>query len=202
MTDHNVVVIRFAEESKAYQAFSELRTADSEGRISVRSGVIATRDLQGRLKVAEGEDNVIGSGIAGGGLIGMLVGVLGGPLGLLLGWGAGALVGSLYDAERADRTDGVLGNLSNSVAPGTTAIIGEVEEVTPEVLAGVAGPLGGTVERRSADEVLAELEAADQAAAAAAAKADDVLREQRKVERHQKWEDRLASVKAKFHRGD
>ena len=35
----------------------------------------------------------------------MLVGVLGGPIGMLLGWGAGAATGALYDAERLDTGD-------------------------------------------------------------------------------------------------
>ena len=32
----------------------------------------------------------------------MLIGVLGGPLGVLVGWGAGAMMGGAFDVDRRD----------------------------------------------------------------------------------------------------
>ena len=71
----------------------------------VRSAAIVERDKDGHLHVPEGDDTMAGVGTAGGSLIGMLVGVLGGPVGMLLGWGAGAAGGALYDADRLDTGD-------------------------------------------------------------------------------------------------
>src|SRR5271157_4872657 len=104
-TYHNVVAVTFNENSKAYEALSVLKQADAEGRVAVLGAAVVERQADGKIQVPEGDDNIIGAGLAGGSLIGMLIGVLGGPLGLLLGWGTGALVGGLYDAHRADQGD-------------------------------------------------------------------------------------------------
>ena len=98
---HNVIAVTFDEDSKAYQALSDLRKADGDGRVGIRSAVIVERRPEGTIRLHEAEDNVIGAGVAGGSLVGMLVGVLGGPVGVLLGLGAGMAIGAA--AERTAR---------------------------------------------------------------------------------------------------
>lgn len=114
MTDQNVAVITFTESSKAYEALSDLRQASVEGRIDVVSALIAEREKDGHLYLAEGSDTTIGAGTAAGGLIGMVVGLIGGPLGVLLGWGAGSVIGSLGDIDHADKRGTVLGDLGRA----------------------------------------------------------------------------------------
>jgi uncharacterized membrane protein len=93
VAQENVIVIGFSESSKAYQALSVLKEADAEGRIGLESAAVAERTANGELRIPESADNVGLVGTASGSLIGMLVGVLGGPVGVLLGWGAGAMMG-------------------------------------------------------------------------------------------------------------
>jgi len=93
MAEENVVSIAFADSSKAYQAFTEIKNLSAAGALQLKSGAIVVRDTEGKLLFPDGVDQVTGTGFAGGGLIGMLVGILGGPLGMLLGWGSGALIG-------------------------------------------------------------------------------------------------------------
>ncbi len=64
---------------------------------------------------------------------------------------------------------------------------------------------GGTVTRRPAEEVLAELEAADEAARASEKEARRVMREAKKAERtekreqsKEKWDERLSALKDKM----
>ncbi|BDA64172.1 DUF1269 domain-containing protein [Actinomyces capricornis] len=199
MTAHIFAIATFPESSKAYEALSELRQAAGEDRIGIDAAVIAKRDTNGHLSFAEGEDNVIGGGAVTGGLVGTLIGVLGGPLGMLVGWGAGALVGSYSDADRADHVDTALGEISQHLPAGATAIVAEVEEVTPEVLDTIVTSRGGAVLRRDAEEVVDELEAAEAAAETADREASRILREERKAERKQKWEDRVEALREKFH---
>ena len=167
MTAHNFVIVGFEESANAYKALSVLRGAAAEGRITIAAAVIGERGADGSLRLAEGEDAVIGSATVGGGLIGMAVGILGGPLGMLLGWGAGSLIGGFADADRVDLSETAIGELSGRLPAGTTAILAEVEEYATEVLDGVVSPLGGQVLRLEADQVLGELEAAEAALAAA-----------------------------------
>ena len=125
--------------------------------------------------------------------------ILGGTLGVLLGWGAGSLIGGFADADRVDRSESAIGELSRRL-PAGTAILAEVEEYATEVLDGVVSPLGGQVLRLEADQVLGELEAAEAAAIAADREAARVLRQERGQERKQKWEDRVDSLREKLHR--
>ena len=181
-TNHNVVMVTFAENSKAYQALSLLKRAGDEGRVDVLGAAVVERQADGKIRVPEGDDNILGAGLAGGSLIGMLVGVLGGPLGVLFGWGAGALVGGLFDYDRADRGGEVLTQMGTAVPVGQTALLAEVKEYAVEVINDDMSGLGGTVVRRSAEEVLAELEASEEAANAAEKEARRVMHERRKAE--------------------
>ena len=79
----NVVVVRFTEPSKAYQALSVLKDCDASGRIGLESAAVVERTATGELRIPESADNVGLEGTASGSLIGMLIGVLGGPVGVL-----------------------------------------------------------------------------------------------------------------------
>ena len=100
MAQDNVIVVRFTEASKAYQALSELKDSDAAGRIALDSAAVVERTPAGELRVPESTDNAELAGTASGSLVGMLVGVLGGPVGVLLGWGTGALMGGAFDVDR------------------------------------------------------------------------------------------------------
>ena len=168
MTQENVVVVRFTEPSKAYQALSVLKECDAEGRIGLESAAVVERTAQGELRIPESTDNVGLVGTASGSLIGMLVGVLGGPVGALVGWGAGALMGGAFDVDRAVTSDEALTVLGRAIPPGSTAVIAEVEEPAVEVIDArdVQAGRGGDppVGRRGHGELEAAEEAADAAA--------------------------------------
>ena len=85
--------------------------------------------------------------------------ILGGTLGVLLGWGAGSLIGGFADANRVGRSESAIGELSRRL-PAGTAILAEVEEYAAEVLDDDVAPLGGQVLRLEAARVLTELGAA------------------------------------------
>ena len=109
---HNVIAVTFNDDSKAYEALSNLRKADGDGRVGIRTAVIVERRPDGTIRLHEAEDNVIGAGAAGGGLVGMLVGVLGGPVGVLLGLGAGMAIGAAAEVDREGEADDVLIQMS------------------------------------------------------------------------------------------
>ena len=84
------------------------KQCDAEGRIVLGFAAVVERTPTGELRIAEGADNVGLVGTASGSLIGMLVGVLGGPVGVLVGRGAGALMGGVFDLDRAEKSDEAL----------------------------------------------------------------------------------------------
>ena len=48
MAEENVVVVRFTEPSKAYQALSVLKECDADGRIGLESAAVVERTADGR----------------------------------------------------------------------------------------------------------------------------------------------------------
>jgi uncharacterized membrane protein len=195
----NVVVVRFTEPSKAYQALSTLKQCDGEGRIALRSAAIVERTQAGELRIPEGADNVGLIGTASGSLMGMLIGVLGGPVGVLVGWGTGALMGGVLDVARVEKSDEALSVLGRAIPPESTAVIAGVEEPAVEVIDGEMAKLGGEVTRRPLDEVMSELEASEAAAEAAADEARRTLREERKAKVAADFDERVGNMKEKLH---
>jgi uncharacterized membrane protein len=198
MSAHNVIAVSFEDRSKAYEALSELKGAALEGRVDVLSATIVTRDEYGRLSSPEGGDIVAGAATVGGSLIGLMIGVIGGPIGMLFGWTGGLVVGGAFDLRRADRTDSVLGEISRVIPLGGTAVVAEVDEYALEVVDTLMLELGGTVYRRPTELVLAEIEAAEDAYRSAQKEADRIVREQRKAERRQNAQERMADLKEKL----
>ena len=199
MATENVVVIGFAEPSKAYQALSVLKECDAEGRIELHSAAVVERTATGELRTPEGADNVGLVGTVSGSLIGMLIGVLGGPVGVLVGWGAGALMGGVFDLARIDKSDEALVALGRAIPPETTAVIAGVAEPAVEVIDGEMAKLGGTVTRRSLADVMDELDASEAAAEAAAREARKTLHQQRKAEVTEDLNERVGKLKEKLH---
>jgi len=196
----SVAIVRFPQPSQAYQALSELRGPDAGlASLQVRSAALVERKPDGTLRVPEGSDEIIGTGTAVGGLVGMLAGVLGGPLGVLLGFGTGALVGGVFDLDRATTVDSALSLLSAQIPPGSTALVVEAVERTPEPLDQFAARFGATVARQPAAQFAAEVEAAEAAAKAAQKEADRVLRERKRAEVRAKIDEKVDAVKEKLH---
>jgi uncharacterized membrane protein len=134
------------------------------------------------VRVPDGDDAAPGAAIAAGSLIG----VLGGPLGILLGTSTGMLTGSVAAAAQAGDQDIALAAISEQIETGQTVLVAEVGEITAEVVDEAMSALGGTVSRRSALDVYDEIQSAKAAQDAAAARR--VLREQRRAEHKDKWE--------------
>jgi uncharacterized membrane protein len=136
MAEENVVVVGFTEPSKAFQALSVLKECDAEGRIGLESAAVVERTASGELRIPESADNVGLVGTASGSLIGMLIGVLGGPVGVLLGCGAGAMMGGAFDIDCAVTSDEALTVLGQAIPPESTAVIASAKEPAVEVIDG------------------------------------------------------------------
>lgn len=176
MADANIVVATFSEESKTYQAFSEIKQAGNRRDITIEALAIVRRAEDGSLQAPDMTGRAPG-GTFKGGLIGSLIGILGGPLGVLLGWGTGAVLGSIHDVREVRSDLGLVQALSEGMNPGDIALIGEIEEPSNTVLNGIVRRLGGEVLRRPVDEIRREIEQADKAREAAASEARRVMRE-------------------------
>lgn len=158
MAESNIIVATFDDESKTYQAFSEIKRASTEGELKINGLTVMHRNLEGNFVIKDAAIRNFGGSITGG-IIGSLVGILGGPLGILLGWGAGALIGGMRDAKEIMDDQNLFKMLSADMQVGNTALIGEIENEKGSAVNNIVRRLGGELMRRPTDDVEADLEA-------------------------------------------
>ena len=199
MAGENVIVVSFAEDNSAYEAFTNLKELGEQGQVSIEGAAIVQRGEDGRIVTKDAVDGDQFAGTATGGLIGLLVGILGGPFGVLIGGATGLLVGSLYDMDEAVETESVLAQISSAIRPGQTIVLAEVEEQSDNVVDQAMARLGGTVLRRSVDEVEAEVAAAEHAERAAKREARKQLLETRRSRGKEEIRRIVDSLKARAH---
>jgi uncharacterized membrane protein len=195
----NVLAINFAQDPNAYEALTTLKELDGQGQVDLKGAAVVLRNEAGGIDIKDEVGDTGWEGTATGGIIGLIVGILGGPFGVLLGGATGLLIGSLFDMDDADETESVLGEVSRSVRVGHDAVLAEVDEQSPEVVDSAMERLGGTVLRRSLDDVEAEIAAAEDAQRAAKQAARKRLHEQRREQRKEKVQQKIAELKSKLH---
>jgi uncharacterized membrane protein len=201
-TTYNVIAVSFDVDVNAYGALTKLKELDSQGQLHVHEAVAAERAADGAITVKDRVGSVDMAGTAGGGLTGLLVGVLGGPVGVLIGGSTGLLIGSLVDLDDAEQIDTALGQLSQSIKPGRTAVLAVVTEPSGEVADAAMASFGGTVLRRSVSDVEAEVAAVEKAEREAARAAQLELMRSRRDRSRDAAHARVEGLKAKFGRHD
>jgi len=197
----SVIAVNFVDDANAYETLTKLKELDSQGQIAIAGAAVVLRAEDGSITV---KDEVADSGYTGtatGGIVGLVIGILGGPFGVLLGGATGVLIGSLFDLEDADETESVLEDISRSARAGHTALLAHVSEQSPDVVDAAVEQLGGTVVRRPAEDVEAEIAAAEDAQRAAKMAARKHLQEQRRAQAKERIQEKLAELKAKLRVG-
>ena len=158
-----IVAVRFSDVGEAHRAMHELKQLDRDGRLRVREAALIERSGQGGIGVPAGGQDADGFFMPSGGIVGMLVDTLGGPAGVLFQRPAESFRGhggpSAHDGER----EVALEDISRNLEPGVTLVVAEIVEPDPDVLDSTLNTLGGTVTRRAAQDVYAELQAAHEA---------------------------------------
>jgi uncharacterized membrane protein len=176
MAGATIVVATFDDESKTYQAFSDIKRAATEGKVKINGLTIMHRRLDGQFEVRDAAMKNFGGSIAGG-LIGSLVGILGGPLGILLGWGAGSLIGGFRDAREVMEDRNLFQRITEDMEVGGTALVGELEREEPYVVDQIVRRLDGELLRRRTEDVEADIRAAEHAQESARNAAQRVMDE-------------------------
>ncbi|MCH4089631.1 DUF1269 domain-containing protein [Acetobacter sp.] len=185
----NVVVLSFAEESRAFQAFSELKQKSADGAFSLVNAIVLSRKPSGELVSRDGwADGSSGDHVLTGTLLGSLIGLFMGPLGMLFGATTGALIGGSVSLDDAAGQSSLLDQMTHAVPAGITAVIATIEEGSPDAVDAIARSLDAVILRCPAEIVAAEVDATAKAQDAAAAAARKVLFEQHKAE----WKAKLA----------
>ncbi|MFF5129930.1 DUF1269 domain-containing protein [Streptomyces syringium] len=159
--DENVLFMNVDGPAVGHRALDALRKAHADDDIRLHEGAVIARDAQGALDFPDAVDNT-GSAraFAVGGLIGGLLGILGGPLGIMIGFGAGGLIGGVRDAREATAGNAALEMLAAEVPPGSTVLVAQIEENGPDIVDDLLAPYGDVSTRYPADRLREEVERA------------------------------------------
>jgi hypothetical protein len=159
--EDTIVTLRYTELGPARRALHELKRLDRERRLQVRGATLVQRSGQGGIDAPPAARDDDGHYLPPGGTVSMLLDVLGGPVGVL--WARpsegfrGHGGGSPHEGER----ELALEEISRSLEPGLTLVIAEIADPDPDVLDPALASLGGTVTRRPAADVYAEVQTAE-----------------------------------------
>jgi uncharacterized membrane protein len=123
-----VVVAVFEDEGATENALAVLKEDERNKQIEVEEVATIWKDVEGRLHLKETADRSTGEGIWAGALVGGVVGLLAGPAGVVVGSGAGALVGGLAASGDAGIRDDDLERLGEGLEPASSAIVVVVEK--------------------------------------------------------------------------
>ncbi|WP_051812782.1 hypothetical protein [Kitasatospora sp. MBT63] len=156
---HSMVFVTFGSTEAARRAYHEIKEVHG-----VRQAAVMERSAEGLLDVPESWVRGAGTATVLSGVVGGLVGLIGGPIGVFLGWGAGTALGGGAEYKRlSDSAEGLL-VFSRGLADSTSMLIAELTETSPDAVDEIAARHGGRLVRRPADEVEAEVRAAQEEA--------------------------------------
>ena len=157
--DDTIVVLRFTDSAAARQALHELEQLDRAARLRVREAALVERSGDDRAAVPLRHDDD-GTFMPPGGIIGMLVEALHGPLGVLLPAPAESFRGHGGESRHDGDRELLVERISEDLEPGVTMVLAEIADPDPAVLDAALKSVGGTVTRRPAEDVYAELKGA------------------------------------------
>lgn len=148
----NLVVVAYPEEGKAKEVLKQLKALQSQGLISIVNAAVMVKNEKGKVSISEtGDTDAKGGAIIGGiaaGLIALFnpIGALGVIAMTAGGAGVGALITHFMDLGFPQED---LKDLSESLTPGSSAIIALVEHTWVDALADALEQYAGKLYKRS-----------------------------------------------------
>ena len=195
----NVVAVLFDVESEAYQALAELKkNAVNEAFTISQMGLVKKKS--GRILPYEGFDSGVDTwdDTAKGGLIGSLIGIFGGPLGVLFTGGIGALLGSAIDSSDAQKNTSMLERVCEKMEDDSVVLIALVQETDEDIFNGRLSKFKTEILRWDAAAIAMEVEEAQKLEKEMKKLAKERMRQQKKEEHKQDWEQKQAKIRADF----
>jgi len=137
---------------KAVIALKDLHRAED---ITLYTTAVIAKDVSGKVSLKQASERDLNGPVLGL-LAGILLGELGGPVGLVTGFSIGGLVGLIRDLTKAGFSADFLEEVSQSLAPGKTALMAELDETLETLVDRKLVKLGGRVFRRPRSQFVNE----------------------------------------------
>lgn len=158
--DDTIVVLRFTDQGEAKRALQELKRLDRNGRLRVSAAALVARPEHDAAGVRAGAGDADGYFTPRGGIVGMLVDAVSGPVGAVYERPTEAFHGHGHPAGHEGERELVLEDVRRNLEPGISLVIAEIADPDPTALDSALEGLGGSVTRRTARDVYAEVQAA------------------------------------------
>lgn len=126
----NLVFTTFADEKSATDGLKKLQELDQIGDIVIYNVALIKKNSDGSVTLLHHEGPEASNQPAAGAAVGSLIGLLAGPVGMGIGFLTGALVGAADEDDTEDVTQQFLGKADRQLAPGSLAVVMDVEEDT------------------------------------------------------------------------
>ena len=95
-TNSTLIAIRVDEPLSAQELLLAFARLVKQGLVEMEDAAIVLKDPEGKIRLKQTRDVMVGQGAASGGWVGALVGIIGGPVGILAGGALGAAAGGLF----------------------------------------------------------------------------------------------------------
>ena len=153
-----IVVLRFNDLDQARHALDELKRLDRKRRLQVSAAALVERPAEGRIDASGGSEDADGFYLPKGGIVGLMVDALSGPTGAVFARPTESFRGHTDRPGHEPEREFALQDISKSLEPGVVVVIAEITDPDPGVLDAELAALGGSVTRRAARDVYAELQ--------------------------------------------
>ena len=155
--EDTIFVLRFNDLGQARRALDELKRLDRDRRLQVSAAALVGRSEDGRIDASGGAVDAEGF-YPKGGIVGMMVDALSGPTGAVFGRPTESFRGHADRPGHEPEREFALQDISKDLEPGIVVVIAEITDPDPGVLDAELAALGGSVTRRAARDVYAELQ--------------------------------------------
>ena len=160
----NVILVAMQSPGAAREVLDSLARLAETGEIDLRGAAIVERHPDGRWHFPEETAQPSYRGTITAGAVGALIGLLAGPAGLLLGGAAGLVIGSSVEIGDTEQVETIIHALPRMVPPGTTAVLADVYETSPDAVDHAVKASGATSLRMPRTEVEKQLAAVEEQA--------------------------------------
>lgn len=194
-----MLVAVFDSEADAYDGFRALQKLENEGTIAVYISRIVTRRDDGEIAVRNTEDP-LPQATLGATALGTLLGLLGGPVGVAVGAATGLALGAATDRAHARLNREFVSEVARTLAPGTTALVAELDEESADLAGARLKDLGAIVFCRDLSAVADWAYERDTAALEARIARAEAAHASARAERKAKLKARIHALEEKRHR--
>ena len=157
--EDTIVVLRFNDLGQARHALHELKRLDRDRRLQVSAAALVGQSGEGRIDTSPGaSDDAAGFYVPKDGIVGMMVDAVSGPTRAVFARPTESFRGHGKRPGHEDERELILENISRDLEPGVTIVIAEITDPDPGALDTALAALGGSVTRRAARDVYAELQ--------------------------------------------